>query len=311
MKPPTRKAYKEAMEAFLKFCDRQVPVINVDDPPTADIGLCAYGNDLYARGHHKSSFERAVAAFLFHLPEFGKSGRFGLPRTYRALRGFRLKCPGRSRKPHPLSFWQAFAVDLAERGHPLMAVWVLLAVQGYLRPGECMSLQRQDLVPPSVSVNGFWALLVFPSERAERSKIGEADNSILLDSTWAQWMIPVWEALYAKSDGGCVWSFTYPNLVHEFQTTSKRLGATVVPYQCRHSGASIDRAEQKRSLLEIQKRGQWKSNRSVVRYEKGARLGQVYAQYSARLQAWIEAVAPHVAAIVLGRQSASSLPPCA
>ena len=85
----------------------------------------------------------------------------------------------------------------------------------------------------------------------------------------------------------------------------------MVPYQCRHSGASIDRAEQKRSLLEIQKRGQWKSNRSVVRYEKGARLGQVYAQYSARLQAWIEAVALHVEAVVLGLQSASSLPPCA
>ena len=157
-------------------------------------------------------------------------------------------------------------------------------------------------------MNGYWALLVFPSERAERSKIGEADNSILLDSTWARWMNQVWDVLYVKADGSCVWNFSYAHLVKEFQHTSRRLGVSVVPYQCRHSGASHDRAVEARPLLEIQKRGQWKSSRSVMRYEKSARLGQVYAQYSARLQAWIEAVSPHVEGIVLGLQSAGTLP---
>ena len=188
VQPATCEAYQKAMQAFLEWCDSQSPPSDLDDPRIADLALCPYGNDLYARGHHKSSFERAVAAFLFHLPEFGRMGSQGLPRTYRALRGFRFRCPGRSRKPHPCAFWQVLAVDIAERGHVMMAVWVLLAFQAYLRPGECMSLQRRDLVPPSASVNNFWALLIFPSERSQRSKIGEADNSILLDSTWAQWM---------------------------------------------------------------------------------------------------------------------------
>ncbi len=48
-----------------------------------------------------------------------------------------------------------------------------------------------------------------------------------------------------------------------------------------------------------------------MHYEKSARLGQVYACFPIELQAWIEAVAPRVEAIVLGRQSAGSLPPCA
>ena len=172
-----------------------------------------------------------------------------------------------------------------------------------------MSLQRRDLVPPSPSVNNFWALLVFPSARSQRSKIGESDNSILLDSSWAAWMSQVWEVAHEKNGESSVWNFTYPHLVREFQTTSRRLGVSVVPYQCRHSGASDDRASQARSLMEIQKRGQWKSQRSVVRYEKSARLGQVYAQYSTALQAWLENVGPRAEGIVLGREQAGSLPP--
>ena len=204
-------------------------------------------------------FEKAVASFLFHLPEFGEAGSYGLPRSFRALKGFRLKCPGRSRKPHPLSFWPAFNVDLAERGHPLMAIWVLLAVHGYLRPGECMSLQRQGLVPPSTSMQGYWALLVFPSERSERSKVGEADNSITLDSKWAQRMSQVWEGLHVKNDGRSVWNFIYPALVKEcwrldFQAHGfpKRLYFQFVPYQCRHSRATHDHTVEARPLLEIQ-----------------------------------------------------------
>ena len=173
-----------------------------------------------------------------------------------------------------------------------------------------MSLQRRDLVPPSTSINNFGALLIFPSERSERSKIGDSDNSILLDAGWAQWMNEFWEVLHSKDDSSCIWNFSYVHLAKEFKTSSARLGVSVVPYQCRHSGASHDRAVQARSLLEIQKRGQWKSNKSVVRYEKSARLGQTYAQYSTSLQAWIEAVAPRHAGVLLGRLSAGSLPPC-
>ena len=71
---PTRKGYREIMLELLALCDRQTPPADVNDPGTADVALCAFGNDLYAHGHHKSSFERAVAVFLFHLPEFGRNG---------------------------------------------------------------------------------------------------------------------------------------------------------------------------------------------------------------------------------------------
>ena len=145
----------------------------------------------------------------------------------------------------------------------------------------------------------------------ERSKDGEAGNSIILDSKWARWMSQVCDVMHVKNDDRSIWNFAYPAFVKEFQISSKRVDVQVVPYQCRHSGASHDRAVEARPLLEIQKRGQWKSARSVVRYEKSARLGQVYAQYPSFLQAWIETVSPHVEGIVLGLRTAGSLPPCA
>ena len=226
----------------------------IEDPAIVEVALVAFGNPLYAGKNHKSVFEKAVASFLFYLPVFGKAGSFGLPRSFRALKSFSVKYAGRSRKPHPLSFWQAFDVDLAERGHPLMAIWALLAVHGHLCPGECMSLQRRDVVPPSIPVIGYWALLVVPSERSEQSKVGEADSSTVLDSKWAPSISHVGEGLHVKKDGRSVWNFTCPALVKEFQISFKRLGVQVVPYQRRHSGASHDRAVEARPLLVIRKR---------------------------------------------------------
>ena len=82
VRPKTREGYRKAIDGFLNFCDRQVPPANVDDLATADAALVAFANELYARGHHKSAFERTLASFLFFLPEFGRSGVLSLPRTY-------------------------------------------------------------------------------------------------------------------------------------------------------------------------------------------------------------------------------------
>ena len=122
-------------------------------------------------------------------------------------------------------------------------------------------------------------------------------------------MNEVLEILHERPTGRCVWNFTYAHLVTEFKESSRRLGVTVVPYQCRHSGASHDRATNLRPLFEVQKRGQWKSNKSVMRYEKGGRLAQTFAMYPHVLQWWIEGVAPLHAEILLGRMSAPINPP--
>ena len=44
----------------------------------------------------------------------------------------------------------------------------------------------------------------------------------------------------------------------------------------RHSGASLDRLEGNLSLAEVQRRGRWRSEASVRRYEKRALVQEVY-----------------------------------
>ena len=124
------------------FCDAQTPPADSDDAPTVDVALCAPGSHLYAGGHGKSVFEKALASLRFHMPEYGKVGNSWLPITFKALQGFQLQCPGRSRKPHPLSRWLVFAMDLAGKDHPVMAVWVLLAVHGYFCRSGPLSPRR-------------------------------------------------------------------------------------------------------------------------------------------------------------------------
>ena len=102
----TRHLYMKAKKDFLWFCDSLSPLVNVDDPCTAGAALCAYAIALLACGHHKPHFERNQVAFSVLFPEFGYNRTVGSSRTYRAMKGFRLRCPGRFRKPHQLIPWQ-------------------------------------------------------------------------------------------------------------------------------------------------------------------------------------------------------------
>ena len=75
-----------------------------------------------------------------------------------------------------------------------------------------------------------------------------------------------------------------------FKVTVKEVGATMAmeaeelrmvkaigpphPDRRRHGGPSLDFAKKRRTLVEIQRRGRWRSFGSVRRHEKGGRLTQ-------------------------------------
>eukprot|EP00959_Pyramimonas_sp_CCMP1952_P474166 9502976-Pyramimonas_sp.AAC.1 len=90
-----------------------------------------------------------------------------------------------------------------------MAVFVIMAVSTYLRPGALLTVQGSDLIPPAQGVTPHWAVLVHPQERLGRSKTGESDVSILLDSVWTMELNPLWERLRAVAGGGALWDFDY------------------------------------------------------------------------------------------------------
>ena len=69
-----------------------------------------------------------------------------------------------------------------------------------------------------------------------------------------------------------LFDFTYSQLLREFRKASRALGVTAVPYQARHSGASLDAALGYRSKAAIKARGRWAKDKSVARYESKAKV---------------------------------------
>ena len=69
-----------------------------------------------------------------------------------------------------------------------------------------------------------------------------------------------------------------------FHQCCQDLKLTLVPYQARHSGPSIDRARGARSQEEVRKRGGWLSRQSMARYEKSGRLAATWRKLDLQTQ---------------------------
>ena len=102
-----------------------------------------------------------VAALMAIKPQFSRAGWRRLPRMLRALRGWRILSPSLSRKPWEWAVWAALATELVRMQEPLMAIYVIMLVDGYFRPGELLGLQRGGLLPPT-HATGSWTVLLFP-----------------------------------------------------------------------------------------------------------------------------------------------------
>ena len=186
--PRTHKMYQGELNEFKEFA---VPRgLDWEDATTVDRLTVAYLNKLYLEGFQASRGDRLTAALLHFQPKFGKLGQENLPRTWRALRGFRKLTPGKSRLAYPLMVWAAMAVQLRQMGRLRMALFVLVSVCSYARPSELIRLQVYSLVRPSQGITRSWSLLMSPEERPHRSKTREFDNSVSLDSPWLIFLGP-------------------------------------------------------------------------------------------------------------------------
>ena len=158
-----------------------------------------------------------------------------------------------------------------------MALTWLVMVDAYLRPGECVDLcVSQVLHATQIKHMRSVALLLHPDERGIASKTGERNESLLLQRSWLGRHISTW-AKHRRQEK--LWDF---NLA-EMRTIFNQIAASLslsrwkpVLYMGRHSGASLDRLTDNLPLAEVQKRGRWRSEASVRRYEKRALVQEVY-----------------------------------
>ena len=191
-----------------------------------------------------------------------------------------------------------------------MGVFTLLLVSAYLRPCSGLALRRRDLIPPTPGATLAWALHLHPTGTAVVSKTGSKDDTVILDSSYASFLAPIWCVLAEGPLDDLIFPFGYPEYLRVFRRVRKRLRLEdLVPYAARHSGPSIDRALNLRTSEEVRKRGGWASHKSMVRYEKAGRLAASLRGYPANLQGHVlycESVAEAV--LVKGQLELAVLP---
>ena len=204
--------------------------------------------------------------------------------------------------------WAAIAVTLALRGQPDMAKFLLLGLGTYARPSELLGLRKQDVIPPMRGMSQYGALLIAAEDTGTTTKTGETDDSVLLDCSWMPYLhliaIDLSQSRSIPSEN--LFSFDYPTFCAELNDALQELDMTrlgVVPYAWRHSGPSIDRALNRRSLAEVQKRGRWKQARSVARYEKAGRLGVGVQDLTSAQTAYCEMCERHLGDFICGRRT--------
>eukprot|EP00973_Karenia_brevis_P054076 7511923-Karenia_brevis.AAC.1 len=77
---------------------------------------------------------------------------------------------------------------MVQQGEDMMALFVVLAFTAYLRPQECLNLLVKDCQKPQPLILRHWSLLICPQDREETTKVGEQDDTVILDSSVTPWL---------------------------------------------------------------------------------------------------------------------------
>ena len=118
-----------------------------------------------------------LGAMCHYFPEFGKHGGHFLPRSRRALQGWKRRTPPRSRDPHVWCIWTVPTLEFLRQGHWSMGDYLLWMVTCYFRPGEPLFIQRGDVQIPIQGISSRHQVLLYPENRPLRSKTYAATRS--------------------------------------------------------------------------------------------------------------------------------------
>ena len=280
--------YKTSDAAFRAFCGQEELAMNTAS--LLDAALVAYFHHLFFGGWESYRGDRLLAAIMCLYPRFSRGGDLALPRARRALGGWRRLVPQRSRVPHAVFVVSAIIAHMASKGEVAMAIYCMLCFVTYSRPGSMLALRRSCVLEPVPSIGNCWQLLLHPSCWNEKGKTGTQDDHIVLDNSEYKFLSRAMPFLRRGPPDAHVFAFTYPAFVKVVREASAYICVPFVPYQLRHSGASWDVARSYRSTAAVQKRGLWKCESSMARYEKHGRMMAEYQKLPQAKRRWMEAV---------------------
>ncbi|CAK0807877.1 unnamed protein product, partial [Prorocentrum cordatum] len=164
--------------------------------------------------------------------------------------------------------------------HPSWAERLMVGVLHFNPDGSSYGAWR---LPPGWS---FWTLRLSPEEEGPWERAGLVKVSLESDSPWTRFLGPVLCQMKKEKHPEYPWNFTCPGYRRRFSLRLQDLPARaeLVPYQVCLSRALVCMARRWGRLAEVQTRWQWRAKRSVVRYEKHARLAATWSTRSRTVQ---------------------------
>ena len=287
---PTLTRYREEVAAITMWSHGEgLGALRVTNMPKLDAQVTEYLNALYFDGEGLSRGTYVVSAVLHTWPDLARSTQRPLPLCRQALKGWRNLAPPQSRLPLPWDIVAAIAHELATELSPRMSLLTVLVFHSYMRPGVAHKLRMDQLTPPVPCGQGpqaLWTLNLHPQELEQPSKTGAWDETLpLADVAGWEWLAQALTLVIGRGaqhvlgrHGETLADRPLADWTAAFLRIATRLGVPLetraVLYRLRHGGASHDVALQLRSLAEVRKRGCWRSDSSVARYAKPARLNQ-------------------------------------
>ena len=189
---------------------------NLLDARETDAVMTDYFNFLFLKGHPAHRGDKVLASFVHHHPGYSRQGNLRLPAAARALKGWRRLAPGSSRNPYPLAVWAALA-----------------CLSAYMRPSELFRCRLLSLVRPTAQISTEWSLLLSPDKEGVRSKVGEFDDSLVLDSPYLKpWASGLFKTIKQGRPEEPLWDFPYCDFIRCFTKAADRLSLPVSPYNC-------------------------------------------------------------------------------
>ena len=138
--PRVREQYNKKMEELRIFLkDHHLPFVTNHD---IDSALVKYFNQKFLEGEQSHFGDYTMASLMDHNPSFSKMGDKKVPRAWRCLRGWRRLCPSRSRLALPLPVWCGISWRMVQRGHLQKAIFNLVQLSSYQRPGSLLKYGR-------------------------------------------------------------------------------------------------------------------------------------------------------------------------
>ena len=312
---PCADCYKSLMLRFENFCEENG--FKADTDASLDMALLEFYDHLFMEEEPLDQGTKTLAAVGHHRPRFHRSSRTGLlPRARRALQGWQRIAPLPTRLPLPWIAVAGIAMVLAADGHPKAAVAVMVGADAYLRPGEIRGILPEDIVAGRGEVGkaySFTSLLLNPEHRGVQTKTHQFDDSVIFDSKGREW---IGEALMIASkstlDGQPIFNYQAAKFNTLFRNAGAKIGLgqhDLVPYLLRHTGPSHDYLTKTRSLVDIKRRGRWRSDASVRRYEKSSRVMSQLGKLAAPQLAYMRKAEKNLFAVLCRGQTPLPPPP--